>query len=534
VSAEPVPEEAELRVVPPERVPGLNPLARGLAAKDGSVEAFLPDPPELGAIAARAKEALQRFAPRDPARAEPGLSDLVAGRRAGVFTGQQVGLFTGPLLALAKALAAGDLAAELGRTGTDAAPVFWCASEDHDLVEITRLAVPGPMGIVHKGPDPAPLAENRRPVGALPIELDVPALLEEAAALVGKRDEDALAALASLSSGKTYREGFVGTLGWILGDAAPPTVDAARREDKPDLVPLAARLLRESFEVQRILDERAERLKAAGYALQVKTDPSALPLFAVVDGERWLLKKDGARLSLKGHPEERAWDVEEVVAHFEAGRWLPSFSALTRPLAQSRLFPVAAVILGPAEIAYWAQSLPLFDWAGIVRPVIVPRPMAALVEAPVRRALEKLGLSYEQALQSPDELLKTLGAQAVSGLLGRLEDVRKDSVARLDALRAELLSVDDALGKALDATKEKIEFSLGKLEERAASAAGRQTESLAQKVARVSTALAPEGTLAERVYGPVPYLMSLGREGFLAAMKRAVSWERFGLTAVDA
>src|SRR5262249_61339959 len=112
------------------------------------------------------------------------------------------------------------------------------------------------------------------------------------------------------------------------------------------------------------------------------------------------------------------------------------------------LSPGGGGVPGPAEAAYWAQSLPLFEWAGVARPVIVPRPMVALVEPPVRRALQKLGLSFEDALKGPDVLLKTLGAHEASDLLGRLEGVRHEAGARLDALKAELLSVDESLGKS--------------------------------------------------------------------------------------
>ena len=533
MSAEPVPS-SDVHVIPVERLPGLNALARGLAAKDGSVSEFLPDSPDVATIAERARAVLASFRPRDASRAPAGLSDLVLGKRAGVFTGQQVGLFSGPLLTLTKALAVADLASDLTRSGAPALPCFWCASEDHDLVEVTRFVLPGPDGPVDRGPAAEPLAANRRPVGALPIDIDPAALLEEAASAAGKRDDEALAALAAASAGRTYLQAFRATLSWLLGDGAEATYDAARREDKPDLAPLAVRLVRERTEVREILDERAARLLGAGHPLQVKSDPSALPLFAVVDGERWLLCEKSSRLALKGHPDERTWETEEVVALFSEGTWLPSFSALSRPLAQSLLFPVAATILGPAEIAYWAQSLPLFAWAGHVPPVLVPRPMVAVVEPSARRAMERLSITIEELLEGPDAILEARGAASASGLMRRLEDVKKTALRGLEALEPELLAVDESLGKGLAATREKIDFALCKLEEKAASAAGRHQESLVEKVTRLTTALVPRGELAERVYTPVTHLMTLGREGLLAAMRRGVSWERFGLTVVDA
>src|ERR1700737_2084136 len=53
-----------------------------------------------------------------------------------VVSGQQVGLFSGPAYAVYKALTAMQVAEELTHQGIDAVPVFWMATEDHDLEEV--------------------------------------------------------------------------------------------------------------------------------------------------------------------------------------------------------------------------------------------------------------------------------------------------------------------------------------------------------------------------------------------------------------
>src|SRR3984893_18736958 len=61
-----------------------------------------------------------------------------------VVTGQQVGLFSGPAYTIYKALSAVRLARQLTDQGQPAVPVFWVATEDHDLAEVNHCFVFGP------------------------------------------------------------------------------------------------------------------------------------------------------------------------------------------------------------------------------------------------------------------------------------------------------------------------------------------------------------------------------------------------------
>src|SRR2546422_9569554 len=57
-----------------------------------------------------------------------------------VVTGQQVGLLSGPAFTLYKALTAVKLAQSLSEQGLPSVPVFWLATEDHDLEEVAHTA----------------------------------------------------------------------------------------------------------------------------------------------------------------------------------------------------------------------------------------------------------------------------------------------------------------------------------------------------------------------------------------------------------
>src|ERR1700733_4431530 len=172
------------------------------------------------ARAAKAPAALRRCYPADPftmdwARRAPSLSAEHRGRladalkveasgfgageavlanierlrngAAAVVTGQQVGLFGGPLLTLLKAATAIRKAQDATReSGREHVPIFWLASEDHDLAEVDQVSLLTKASVetLKLGLSSAkPL-----PVGAIPLSEDpvrLAAELERASELLG-------------------------------------------------------------------------------------------------------------------------------------------------------------------------------------------------------------------------------------------------------------------------------------------------------------------------------------------------------------
>ena len=61
-----------------------------------------------------------------------------------VVAGQQAGLLTGPMYTFLKAVSAISLARRLAKeSGSPVLPLFWIASEDHDVLEVNRVTVNG-------------------------------------------------------------------------------------------------------------------------------------------------------------------------------------------------------------------------------------------------------------------------------------------------------------------------------------------------------------------------------------------------------
>src|SRR6202044_2549857 len=120
-----------------------------------------------------------------------------------VVTGQQVGLFSGPAYTIYKALTAVRLAAQLSEQGIPAAPMFWLATEDHDVAEVNHAFV--------FGPDYQPIqlivnanGGSERPVGGIPIAAPPVDRLREALAQFPYGEEVAEMVRVAYPAGVTF------------------------------------------------------------------------------------------------------------------------------------------------------------------------------------------------------------------------------------------------------------------------------------------------------------------------------------------
>src|SRR5580698_7419441 len=107
--------------------------------------------------------------------------DRLANGAVAVVTGQQVGLFGGPAYSIYKAITAARYAAELTAQRVDCVPIFWLATEDHDLAEIDHTAWVTSKGLHEFKLEPVTEGLGRR-VGEIVLGPKVQSLVSEAAA----------------------------------------------------------------------------------------------------------------------------------------------------------------------------------------------------------------------------------------------------------------------------------------------------------------------------------------------------------------
>ncbi len=434
---------------------------------------------------------------------------LAAGALA-VVTGQQVGLFGGPAYSFYKALTAARLAQELTDAGVDAVPVFWLASEDHDLAEVNHCYWPGEGGALERLE--LELGEHAagRSVGSVQFGAAVTPLVKRAAELLqGESYEWVESALrASYAPSETLSSAFGKMMTRLLAGRGLIMLDPLDARVHRPAAPVYARALEERETLASELTARGKELDKAGFHAQVKVTARSTLLFCEVDGRRVAIRQKGEALSAGDAPLR----VEDARAMLEASPERFSANALLRPVVQDSVLPTAAYIGGPAEIAYLAQSQVIYKRLLGRMPAVLPRAAFTLVDAHTAKLLERYGLSVREVIAGRQGMRRKMEQASVPhGLAKQFDSAEKTLRGLLEKLRGPLRKLDGTLEDALDNAERKMLYQFLKLRGRAGRAESFRTGVLDRHERALLDMLHPRhGGLQERVHGLPPWLARYG------------------------
>jgi bacillithiol biosynthesis cysteine-adding enzyme BshC len=303
-----------------------------------------------------------------------------------VVTGQQAGLLTGPLYTFWKAASAILLSQALRqRLEKPVVPLFWIASEDHDVLEVNHVTLLGrkfvwrPEGVLQRGNMPQvadiSLDSAREPLLAF-LRDSLPATEFTEWLLEGVAGADYT----------NYATAFRSWMEFLFAGDELRLIDpiVLRRFTSPVL----AALVEKWTMVTAAFQQGLERLHARGYAPPL----DAPGLFEILEGRRVPIGISGAGVEQHGEVHSLRDYAEIIRKHPE--RFSPN--AALRPVVQDGALPVAATVGGPAECLYLWQIDPIYPVAEVERSRVYPRITATIVENKIRVAAEKIGLTPDR------------------------------------------------------------------------------------------------------------------------------------------
>lgn len=424
-----------------------------------------------------------------------------------VVTGQQVGLFGGPAFSVYKALTAIRVARELTERGVDAVPVFWLATEDHDLAEVDHIFFPKRGGFERFEVHPAGLADRR--VGDIRLGDAVGEVSAQATALLEGHCAAQISEwlTASYAPEETFGSSFGKLMTRILAGRGLIFLDPMSAELHRLSAPAMLRAVTEHKSLASELIARSEALDAAGFHAQVKVTGQSTLVFRIVDGQRLPLRPSNGGFAAGSREESFEATLKGVEEHPEEF----SPSALLRPVIQDTLLPTVACIVGAAEAAYHAQTSLLYRTLLGRAPAILPRASFTLVTSHVANLLKKYNLEPPSAFEGRRKLRARLEAEALPEALSSRFDAGEQSIkALLEDLRGPLAKLDQTLVGALDTASEKIVYQFNGLRAKAGRAEGFRTGVINTHENEIASLLFPNDALQERSFGLLTFLASEG------------------------
>jgi bacillithiol biosynthesis cysteine-adding enzyme BshC len=438
-----------------------------------------------------------------------------------VATGQQAGFLGGPLYSLHKALSVIKLAQKLEADFGGRAyfvPVFWVAGDDHDMAEIDHAYILQPDANVAR----VKAAMSSESVGCSACgafidrsEQNLVALRSE---LTAALNNEALAnEFVQLYSTQSMSDAFTTLMYKWLGEFG--LVIGQSQDLRKFGTEILLRELNEFDVTTRLIQEAAVALQSAGYKAGfsgqgregphffITSEPSKIRAHLDLAGGRDVaeFQERSAAFAQRGE-QPRRFKKSELTELIRARPELFSCAAALRPVLQDTVFPVVAAVLGPGEIAYWAQLKKVHDHFGAVWPVIVPRATVTLIDGAGEKAMRKLGI----APGSPDLFLETEALTRkilVSATVGGSLDARIAKIeSELSAMEAEVAAVDGGLKPLFDKSRERIGHELSRIAEKTRASLGQREGAGAARLAYLASLVRPKKMPQERVLSVAPLM----------------------------
>ncbi len=425
-----------------------------------------------------------------------------------ICTGHQLNLFSGPLYTIFKIITTIKAASELSKSsGKVILPIFWLATEDHDMDEIDHVF------LYNQRYDW--LTDWKGASGRASCE-GIVDLLTQLRAKFGT-SEGATKWLGVLES--CYRPEYslahatrrfihtlFGSYGLLILDADDPRL-------KKKFVP---EMLNDVFNhvalenISATIEELEEHYK-------IQVHPRQINLFYLSEHSRDRIEFNGDIYHVLNGTKTWTRSALEQEITENPERFSPN--VVMRPLYQEKILPNVAVVGGPAEIAYWLELKKYFLQEKISFPVLLLRNSAMFLDEQAFKRMNKLHIHLNQVFESTDEWIRNY----LKG--GEIQPFSADNTLLLiedefSKLSKELEKIDPTIKGALEAEQQRIKKSLLGMKEKVLRTMKKKNETEVNQIHKLRDRLFPFGKLQERTENILPFLFKYDI-GFIAELMKS-------------
>ncbi len=460
--------------------------------------------------------ALQRYARSldAPQATFKALEKLEHPNARAIVTGQQAGLLLGPNYTLSKAITAINLAKNLSTEARPVVPIFWVASQDHDIEEVNHSYLLDMDETLHRLDIELP---KDTPIGKIKMQASWPQSMTQSlqnfkAPDLYKQQSIALIQETALKA-KTFADWFAAMLYRLLGHQGLIILNPL----EPDIAPLFTPILISELENPKasstVINQAGQRLQALGYEPQLNRAEQATNLFLEEAGQRHLLKFDGK--SFFTDAQKYSLSDLKILLQTDPARLTPA--AGLRPITQDSVLPTAITVLGPGELRYVAQLKGVYELHKVAMPLTWSRATATILEPPIVRIMQKFNLDF-QALTKDFTTLKEMKLLELNNYGDHFAKSQQTLEVSLLGLLESLKHIDPTLLGTLKRSESHIRKTLEILKHKSAKALEKQDTITSTQFERIEKHLFPLGTPQERLISPFSFFLKFGIDPVLSAL----------------
>ncbi len=415
------------------------------------------------------------------------IKSLAQAKTFTVTTGHQLNIFTGPLYFVYKIVNAINLAKALNQKYPKHhfVPVYWMASEDHDLEEINFINLYG--GKMQWS------TQQSGAVGRMNTE-GLEQLIEELAEHLGpaKNSKDLITLFkrAYLETNNLAAATRV-LVHSLFSEQGLVIVDGDRAALKS--------FMRPAFKEDLLNHSAGKKVEETSSALSKmyfsQVYPREINLFYLKEDIRErIVKKDDKWLVLNT---EIVFSQDEILTELDAHPDRFSPNVILRPLYQEVILPNLAYIGGGGEIAYWLQLKAMFSHFKVEFPCLVLRNSVLWIEPKWQNRLADTGLRVKDFFKP----LHELKAQYLEDGMP-VDPALEEYEAKIERIFDELEDIANLTEKsmlgAVNAQRQKQLNGLSNLKKKLVRAEKRKHKVDMEKIERIYFALFPNAYLQER------------------------------------
>jgi bacillithiol biosynthesis cysteine-adding enzyme BshC len=288
-----------------------------------------------------------------------------------VVTGQQLGFMGGPSYTILKAITCLLVAREAG-----AVPIFWLATEDHDVGEIDHTFLLDQLGNLKEFH--LPLPKNGVPAEDLELTSKGLSVIKDFENELGNPE-----LLVNVVKERSYAKAMAKVLCQLFKGTG--LIFLEPRLLRTLAVPFFQKEISRAAEINEVLTNNLTKLQAA--------DPSAswVPVEATnlfykgQEGRRKKIRYQEGKYTIG----QTLFSPSELLALVERSPENFSPNVLSRPILQSAFLPVIGYIAGPNEMHYYRQLKEYYRLHNAIMPWILPRISATLLPRQAEDWLER-------------------------------------------------------------------------------------------------------------------------------------------------